>query len=389
MSALLHFDVWCSRHRADIGALDDMNRRTWADLDHARAQGYAAFYEGVTPADIPYDEFSGHLRDWWLAGWRDARADDQVSRDDADPFQSGAGEPRIGGQQWDLQRPSSCDVTTPAARRSAAFTRAVFTVSSACGIGILPLDTRSIGGYVFTLAQISDSHLDGQPRSVERLRRVAQYVRDSAVDAVLLSGDISDDGDPAGYRVALELLDLDIPVMMLPGNNDERSNFRAAIGMGASMQPANQRRDIGDTTFLLLDSVIPGRHEGELSPSTVDWLREQLRDTARRTVVCLHHPPIDLGIPIPDQLRLQNPDDFANALTDSVTLILAGHAHTAAAATFAGIPLLVAPATGSVARLPGEYRSGPKVVIDEEVPPMVALHLFLDGGPVTHFRAIA
>lgn len=241
---------------------------------------------------------------------------------------------------------------------------------------------------MFTLAQISDSHLDGQPRSAERLRRVVQYVRDSTVDAVLLSGDISDDGDPAGYKLALELLDVDVPVMMLPGNHDDRSNFRAAIGMGASMEPANQRCDIGDTTFLLLDSVIPGRGEGELSASTVDWLREQLQDTAAHTMVCLHHPPIDLGIPLPDQLRLQNPDDFAAALTDSVTVILAGHAHTAAAAEFAGIPLRMAPATGSVARLPGEYRSGPKAVVDEEAPPMLAFHLLLDGGPVTHFRAI-
>lgn len=241
---------------------------------------------------------------------------------------------------------------------------------------------------MFTLAQISDSHLDGQPRSVERLRRVVQYVRDSAVDAVLLSGDISDDGDPAGYQIALELFDLDVPVMMLPGNHDERSNFRVAIGMGASMEPANQRRDVGDITFLLLDSVIPGRGEGELTASTLDWLRAQLQDSRDQTVVCLHHPPIELGIPIPDQLRLQNPADLADALTDSVTMILTGHAHTAAAATFAGIPLLMAPATGSVARLPGEYRSGPKVIVDEEVPPMLAFHLFLDAGPVTHFRAI-
>lgn len=51
--------------------------RTWADLDHARAQGYEDFYDGLTPADIPYDEFSGHLRDWWLAGWRTARAGDE------------------------------------------------------------------------------------------------------------------------------------------------------------------------------------------------------------------------------------------------------------------------------------------------------------------------
>lgn len=54
-----------------------MNGRSWVDLDHAKAEGFEAYFDGLTPADIPHDEFSGHLRDWWLSGWREARYADQ------------------------------------------------------------------------------------------------------------------------------------------------------------------------------------------------------------------------------------------------------------------------------------------------------------------------
>lgn len=58
-----------------------MNARSRADLDHARAQGFEAYYRGETPADTPHDEFSGLVRDWWLSGWRAARAADQPRAD--------------------------------------------------------------------------------------------------------------------------------------------------------------------------------------------------------------------------------------------------------------------------------------------------------------------
>ena len=64
---------------ADTSCGLSMNRRTWVDYDHAKAKGYEAYYDGETPADVPYDEFSGLVRDWWLSGWREARAEDHVS----------------------------------------------------------------------------------------------------------------------------------------------------------------------------------------------------------------------------------------------------------------------------------------------------------------------
>lgn len=248
---------------------------------------------------------------------------------------------------------------------------------------------------MFTVAQLSDCHIDGTVRSAERLRRVVSYVRDSAdaIDAVVVTGDVADEGRPEQYETALRLLELHLPVLLLPGNHDDREAFRTAIGATGTEGPVNQRRQLEDTVLLLLDSTIPGRDEGELTASTLDWLREQLRTVpdGARAVVCLHHPPVHIGHPGVDALRLTNPDDFRAVLKESsaIAAILAGHVHTAAATEFAGVPLRIAPAIASGLKLPGEFRTNPSVFADTDVPPGFALHAFLDHGPVTHFRTIA
>jgi hypothetical protein len=64
--------------------------------------------------------------------------------------------------------------------------------------------------------------------------------------------------------------------------------------------------------------------------------------------------------------------------------VLCGHAHTAAATTFAGRPCHVAPGVVSTLRLPAE-RAGD---LDYTLPPAVALHV-LDGGRLTtHYRVV-
>jgi hypothetical protein len=65
--------------------------------------------------------------------------------------------------------------------------------------------------------------------------------------------------------------------------------------------------------------------------------------------------------------------------------VLCGHAHTAAATTFAGRPLLVAPGVVSTIRLPGQ--DGP--VADHEAPPGVAFHTLDDERRLTtHYRPV-
>jgi hypothetical protein len=164
-------------------------------------------------------------------------------------------------------------------------------------------------------------------------------------------------------------------------------------------------------TVLAVDSTIPGRGEGRLDDATLAWLRAELAQTDRPTFVALHHAPVPLQHPLPDAIGLTNPDDLAAVLAGSpdVVGLLAGHAHLAAASSFAGVPLRVGPGITWSLRMPWDgmpwdgvpsdgvpsdgVPSDGEGVPDLTQPPAVAFHV-LDGDPraggrlTTHYRAV-
>src|SRR5689334_4580059 len=137
-------------------------------------------------------------------------------------------------------------------------------------------------------AHISDTHLDGGDRARERTRRVMAALRGMPVDAILVTGDIADHGEPAEYEEAAAELGADGPVLERPGNHDEGAAFRKGLianGWG-STEPVNRVVEVGGVTFALCDSSIPGRDDGLLAPDTLDWLRGVLADAAGPAFVC-------------------------------------------------------------------------------------------------------
>ncbi|TQF04713.1 phosphodiesterase [Kitasatospora acidiphila] len=248
------------------------------------------------------------------------------------------------------------------------------------------------------LAQISDLHLDGTERARERAARVMDYLRalPTPVDALLVTGDIADHGEPSEYQEAARILAAPFPVLTCPGNHDARSPMRTALlGEPAGDGPINRMHLIGGTAILMCDSSIPGADEGLLDAETLTWLSDTLDSLPAGTpaLVAFHHPPVRLHHPLPDTLMLQREEELAALLAGhpEVAAILTGHAHTAAASTFAGRPLLIAPATTWTLRLPWEGDQA----ADRAQPPALAFHVFdkehgLDEQHrlTTHFRVV-
>lgn len=253
---------------------------------------------------------------------------------------------------------------------------------------------------MYTVAHLSDPHLDGGESSLARLRQVAAYLRamNPAPDAIALTGDIIQGDADGGYAVARDLLAGIAPLLSCPGNSDKRPLLREIVpheaGETNGDEPVNYVQAVGAVTFVMLDSSVPGEFFGELTAETLDWLRQTLGTIQPATpiVVCLHHPPVALGIPAVDTLGLRNPGDLAAALRghDNVVAVLVGHTHGATVTTFAGVPVIVAPGIHSGLRAPWE---GGDSLLDESVPPAIALHLVdIDAGKprlVTHIRSIA
>lgn len=237
------------------------------------------------------------------------------------------------------------------------------------------------------LAQISDLHLDGTERASRRAADMVAYLRGLPLDALLVTGDIADHGAPPEYEEAARLLDLPFPVLPCPGNHDVRAAYRKAfLGEPTGDAPINRLHHVGGVAILMCDSSIPGQHDGLLDAQTLAWMRGTLSGLAGTpSLIAFHHPPVRLHHPLPDGLRLQREGELAELLADfpDVIAVLTGHAHTGAAATFGGRPILMAPAVTWTLRLPWEGAD----VANLEQPPGVAFHILDEHhNLVTHFR---
>lgn len=242
------------------------------------------------------------------------------------------------------------------------------------------------------IAHISDPHLDGSEARDARLRAVmATLATMRGLDAIVVSGDISNDATPAGYRHAKELLAAGVPVFCCPGNVDERDAFRVVlVGDDAPAgAPVNQRHDTAAATYLLCDSTIPGDVPGRLADVTLDWLRAQLADVPadQPVVLVMHQPPTSLDAARAAKMGLTNADALATVLAERpVSMILVGHFHCPSTATFAGIPMRMSGAVAADGPLPWE----PERPVDAPAPdPVISFYLLSDDGQLqTAYRVV-
>jgi len=241
------------------------------------------------------------------------------------------------------------------------------------------------------LAHISDIHIDDGERSAERTTRIFRYLAalPSPPDAIVITGDIADHGAEGEYERARVLTESPIPVLFCPGNHDSRVPYRKALlGEEPADGPINRAHDIAGHRILLADSSIPGRNDGLLADETLDWLAANLAEHPDRpTLIGFHHPPVRLGIPFIDDLRQFGAGRVADLVgrNPQIVALLCGHAHTPAATTFAGRPLLVAAGVISTLLLPFETED----IFDRTLPPIVSFHLLGDDHRITtHYRVI-
>jgi 3',5'-cyclic AMP phosphodiesterase CpdA len=214
---------------------------------------------------------------------------------------------------------------------------------------------------VLTIAQITDLHVttphdrENHARNEERLRvvlRAIHALRPRPV-AIMASGDLVDNGDPAEYAELKAILaDVEIPIYFAMGNHDRRASFKAAFDHGFEVDAegfVQYAVDFEGLRIVVCDTLDEGHDRSGFDAGRARWLAETLdADPTTPTVVFMHHPPILSGVqwmdPEPDAPWIAA---LAEVLSgrDHVRAVLCGHVHRPFHGLLAGHVVATSPAT--------------------------------------------
>lgn len=208
------------------------------------------------------------------------------------------------------------------------------------------------------IAHLSDPHLlagdrllSGHIDTAAQLRQALSRVEESgeAIDAIVLSGDLTDSADPDAYALLVEIAQpvvdrLGAALVTTGGNHDERRPLAAALYGIDTDAPQDRVTEVRGLRIIALDSAVPGYHHGGFSDAQYDWLASELATPADRgTIVVMHHPPISYRSPTMAMLDFDDPARLGRVLAGSdVRAILSGHLHVTTFGTLGGIPVIVA-----------------------------------------------
>lgn len=214
-------------------------------------------------------------------------------------------------------------------------------------------------------------------------------------DAIVVTGDLSDDGSPASYQELSAILRRTTtrPVYVIPGNHDERGAFRTHL---AHLPGVNDHPDFVQYTvenlpvrLVMLDTLVPGEPHGELNAAQLAWLDATLAAAPDRpTMIAMHHPPFLCGIRHLDRINLRDTPAFTAVIArhPQVRRIICGHHHRP-------ITMPVAHAIATIS--PGVAHQAELELLNDAVgqwnlePPAFQIHLWLpEAGAIASHTAL-
>lgn len=148
-------------------------------------------------------------------------------------------------------------------------------------------------------------------------------------DMMCLTGDLVHDESAEGYqRLAATLLELNKPVICMPGNHDDA----CAINQYLNVRTVKAIDHVVVNGWLLvfLDTAEPGKVAGFLAAERLARLQALFADYYHLpALIFTHHPPVDIGSAWMDQIKLTNSADFFAVIDQFPTIrgVICGHIH--------------------------------------------------------------
>ncbi|MFH9698173.1 metallophosphoesterase [Streptomyces globisporus] len=242
-----------------------------------------------------------------------------------------------------------------------------------------------------SVAHLSDPHITIGPGSAApaaglraALGRVLAL--DPLPDCAVITGDLTERGEPGEYAALREEIDaFPLPLHLVTGNHDVPEALVGGFGGTRFLGGGTGTSYVIEHpafTVVVLGSWVSGSPGGRLGSGQVAWLGRALAERPGvPALVCLHHPPVPVGIPFLDAMGLADGPEPAGVVAahPRVVRVLAGHVHRPVTAPFAGSTVAVAPSTYRQSGL--VLREGVPGYPDE--PSAFLLHVLPDGSPGT------
>lgn len=245
------------------------------------------------------------------------------------------------------------------------------------------------------IAQISDLHMRRDEAPLNGMINARAYIQEAIdtvemwkPDAVLVTGDLTDTGAADDYATLADILSrLTAPCYVTPGNHDLHAPMLDAFSDHRYLPkaaPLNWIAELGPVRLIGLDSVVPGAAHGALSSDTLGWLDAQLAASEAPTLVALHHPPFETGLPGLDEIKCLNGEDLGAIIKrhPHVERVLTGHYHRTLQVRWAGTLGQIAPAVVHQTDLASARRGAAAWVME---PRAILLHDWQEHtGLITH-----
>lgn len=243
--------------------------------------------------------------------------------------------------------------------------------------------------------QVTDTHLFRVPgetqKGVDTHATLQAVVDDIAAthadfDALLLTGDLSQDETPESYELLGRMLApvRSAPIHAIPGNHENLDHMRSRL----EAVDVHVLTDVhvGKWRIAMLNSQVAGRVHGELGADQIGRLSESLRGAQEHVIVALHHPPVPVDSAWIDTSRCLDGDDLLRALANPpVRAVVCGHVHQQFETAWQGIAILTTPST-CVQFTPRAYEFD---IDPTAAPGYRILELADDGGWSTSIRRVA
>lgn len=152
---------------------------------------------------------------------------------------------------------------------------------------------------------------------------------------IVISGDLTHDGDLSDYRFLRSLLDdaeqeLGIPIHVALGNHDRREPFREGfLGETPTAQSYYYSFMSGGLRVVMLNTQVQDSHAGRIDDEQLVWLKNLLAEPAPiGTIIVHHHPIVRTPTALMDEHLLEQPEELVRTLEGrDVIGLLSGHIH--------------------------------------------------------------